>query len=356
MNIDKAKLKTFALHTLFKPTTLEGAMQKLRFVQADPIRSPARAQDLILRHRVIDYRAKDLEREYQNLDIEEDILYMYGFLAREISNLWHPIKPKGLTKFDKKVLETVRELSPIHPKKLSEVLGKKSVRNWWGGKSQAAKHSLDILMWRGQLKVVRRENGIKIYSARDETQNLESLVERKRKIILTIVNLLAPVTEKKLGEALRYFRTVFGESKKIVGKMTKTGELIKEKIGETNYYWPAEKLFSEEGHFGVRFLAPFDPVVWDRNRFEHLWGWQYRFEAYTPKEKRIRGYYAMPLLWNEDIIGWANVSKDKNDLEVDLGFINKRPKSKVFEIELDLEIERLKKFLGLTNGRTNKIF
>ncbi len=56
----------------------------------------------------------------------------------------------------------------------------------------------------------------------------------------------------------------------------------------------------------VRFLAPFDPVVWDRRRFEHLWGWPYRFEAYTPSAKRIRGYYAMPLLWCDRVIGWAN--------------------------------------------------
>ena len=36
----------------------------------------------------------------------------------------------------------------------------------------------------------------------------------------------------------------------------------------------------------VRLLAPFDPVVWDRDRFERLWGWAYRFEAYTPAAKR----------------------------------------------------------------------
>lgn len=53
----------------------------------------------------------------------------------------------------------------------------------------------------------------------------------------------------------------------------------------------------------VNFLAPFDPLVWDRRRFEHLWGWSYRFEAYTPPAKRVRGYYAMPLLWGERVIG-----------------------------------------------------
>ena len=56
-------LRRYAIaRSLFKPTTLPGAIRKLGFVQADPLRAPARAQDLILRHRVKDYRAGDLER------------------------------------------------------------------------------------------------------------------------------------------------------------------------------------------------------------------------------------------------------------------------------------------------------
>ena len=58
----------------------------------------------------------------------------------------------------------------------------------------------------------------------------------------------------------------------------------------------------------MRLLAPFDPVVWDRRRFELLWGWAYRFEAYTPVHKRKLGYYALPLLWRDRVIGWGNVS------------------------------------------------
>ena len=53
----------------------------------------------------------------------------------------------------------------------------------------------------------------------------------------------------------------------------------------------------------VRLLAPFDPIVWDRRRFELLWSWPYRFEAYTPVAKRRWGYYALPLLWRESVIG-----------------------------------------------------
>ena len=58
--------------TLFAPTTLPQAINRLGFVQADPIRAPARAQDLTLRHRVKDYRAGDLEARYPRLGIEED--------------------------------------------------------------------------------------------------------------------------------------------------------------------------------------------------------------------------------------------------------------------------------------------
>ena len=54
--------------------------------------------------------------------------------------------------------------------------------------------------------------------------------------------------------------------------------------------------------------VPIDPVVWDRRRFELLWNWAYRFEAYTPVPKRRWGYYVLPLLWRDRVIGWANAS------------------------------------------------
>ena len=75
-------LRRFAVaRSFFKPTTLKRALDRLGFVQADPIRAPARAQDLILRHRVKGYRAGDLERLYPRLGIEEDFFVVYGFLT-----------------------------------------------------------------------------------------------------------------------------------------------------------------------------------------------------------------------------------------------------------------------------------
>lgn len=95
----------------------------------------------------------------------------------------------------------------------------------------------------------------------------------------------------------------------------------------------------------VRILAPFDPLVWDRRRFEHLWGWAYRFEAYTPPARRQFGYYAMPLLWGDAVIGWANVSLVEGQLHVDLGYATRAPRSQAFQRALDAELTRFRRFL-----------
>ena len=97
---------------------------------------------------------------------------------------------------------------------------------------------------------------------------------------------------------------------------------------------------------GVRFLAPFDPVVWDRRRFEMLWDWAYRFEAYTPAPKRKLGYYALPLLWRDRIIGWANVSVAGDGVDAKFGYIAGRaPKDRGYKSALDAEVNAMRRFL-----------
>src|SRR5450432_3678993 len=114
-------LRRYAVtRTLFKPTTLMRAIEKLGFVQADPIRAPARAQDLTLRHRVNGYHAGDLERRYPKLRVDEDFFVNYGFLPRRHHDLMHPrIARKKLTPTQGKraeaILAFVRERGVVHP-------------------------------------------------------------------------------------------------------------------------------------------------------------------------------------------------------------------------------------------------
>jgi hypothetical protein len=119
-----------------------------------------------------------------------------------------------------------------------------------------------------------------------------------------------------------------------------------------DWYWPAqERLAIDEPPDRVRFLAPFDPVVWDRRRFEMLWGWPYRFEAYTPVPKRKFGYYALPLLWRDAVIGWTNVSTANGTFRSDCGYIASRPPhGRPFRSALEEERDRLRAFAALELG------
>ncbi len=97
----------------------------------------------------------------------------------------------------------------------------------------------------------------------------------------------------------------------------------------------------------LRLLAPFDPVVWDRRRFELLWGWTYKFEAYTPPAKRQFGYYALPMLWRGQAIGWANVSAREGRLEPVFGYAaGSAPRDAAFRIALDEELQRMAQFFA----------
>src|SRR5262249_19951812 len=94
-----------------------------------------------------------------------------------------------------------------------------------------------------------------------------------------------------------------------------------------------------------RLLTPFDPLVHDRARFELLWNWVYRFEAYTPVPKRKLGYYAMPMLWRDHVIGWANLSLKSGELQSEFGYIATKPRDRTFQHQLMAELERIRTFL-----------
>ncbi len=74
-------------------------------------------------------------------------------------------------------------------------------------------------------------------------------------------------------------------------------------------------------------------------------GWAYRFEAYTPPPRRLFGYYAMPLLWSDEVIGWANVRLVAGKLHVAIGYVRRCPQTREFQRALDAELARMERFL-----------
>ena len=359
---DLDDLRRYAVaRSLFKPTTLPAAIRRLGFVQADPIRAPARAQDLTLRHRVEDYRAGDLERRYERLAIEEDGLVNYGFLPRAHLALMHP--REAAQSWDEEtrrkvadILAFVRERGTVHPRDVERHFAHGRMTNHWGGTSNASSHLLDGMPYRGLLRVQRRDSGTRVYEAATHPpvadDSTEGRVRRAGALIDPVVRKYAPLPAASLTYLVRLL-VGYGAphlAAPMRAALTAARErLASARIGDTVWFWPADENPRSRRHAiddRVRLLAPFDPVVWDRRRFELFWGWKYKFEAYTPPSERRFGHYALPLLWRTRVIGWANVSvRDGRVLPV-LGYVDAaRPDDPAFPVALDEELERMARFL-----------
>ena len=334
---------------------LAAALKGLQFVQADPIRSPARAQDLMLRQRVAGYQVGELEWRFPDLEAEEGFLFAYGFMRPEIWRdlRWRP-RATALTKLEREVLAVVGELGEVHPRGLVEKFGRRTVKNYWGGKSQATKRILEDLHHHGFLRVSRREKGVRVYQVPDDADEEETdPVRRYARLALTTARVFGPTSKRFLISELAGLRHLIpkrGEREKAVDDLVASGQLAELAVEGITYLWIPDQWQQGEVTERARLLAPFDPLVRNRQRFEQVWGWPYRFEAYLPAARRERGYYAMPMLWRDEVIGWANAKVEGKRLTVEMGYVDKRPRAKAFRLAIEAEVEAMTTFLGLESG------
>tara|TARA_S200002703_G_C3767930_1_gene236411 strand:- start:667 stop:1278 length:612 start_codon:yes stop_codon:yes gene_type:complete len=176
---------------------------------------------------------------------------------------------------------------------------------------------------------------------------------RYSRLVLTTIHVFGPVEKSFLITELGHLNHMIPDRKKRVGvvdQLLDSGRLADINVEGSSYLWKEADWESEDVSSVVRFLSPFDPLVRDRQRFERLWGWRYRFEAYVPAAKRERGYYAMPLLWGEQVIGWVNAAIEGERLRLDTGFVGERPAGKGFRRAFEDEAEAMASFLGLESG------
>ena len=281
MNV--ATLRRMAVLRAFPPPrSLGQAIETAGFVQADPIRAPARAQDLILRHRVTAYRAGDLERRYPKLSIEEGYLYAYGFMPARVRGLLFPrhdpdaadgrFVPSGLAA---DVLGFVRDQGPTHPTALEEHFGAARQINGWGGLSKATTRvsTRCCITACSAWYDGTRESGF----IRPLASHRLSWTHRYAwsRLVLLVASALAPVPAPTLSAATaRLARTIAGPGVKYdaIGVLTRNGALEAAIVDGVRYLWPAAAIGHARARGGVRFLAPFDPLVWDRRRFEQSLG------------------------------------------------------------------------------------
>jgi uncharacterized protein len=353
------QLRCYAIaRSLFKRTSLPRALARLGFVQADPMRAPARAQDLILALRVKDYCAGELERRYPRLAIEEAFFVNYGFVPRETLALLHPRGARGwdarMQARAQEVLDFVRHHGRTYAKDVQAHFDHGRIRRW-GADLNVSNHLLEGLHYRGLLRVARREGGTRVYETIEhppQDDSSETRLARAGQLLDMVVQLYAPLPAASLGYLCALLRNGVPH---LAAEVRQAQEHAKSRyvhaqVDSLLWFWPHGESPVAARHQvddRLRFLAPFDPVVWDRRRFQLLWGWEYKLEAYVPAHKRRMGHYAMPMLWCEQMLGWANLKVVNGRLQHELGFAGPRPRGSGFQLALDDALQQMQEFLKL---------
>jgi len=215
--------------------------------------------------------------------------------------------------------------------------------------------------YRGMLRVARREGGIRIYSVHHHRPGPTDEAGRRARLdelVDVAVGIYAPLPAASLRFFVNHLRFAVPQwHSELKGALQRAkNRLSHAQIDGVDWYWPdaGDASGMEPGDI-VRLLTPFDPLVRDRGRFEQLWGWVYRFEAYTPAPKRKMGYYALPLLWRDRVIGWGNVSVKDGELMAEFGYVGPAPRERSFKRELEAELDRMRDFLGLMGESRSRL-
>jgi uncharacterized protein YcaQ len=255
------------------------------------------------------------------------------------------------------VLAFVRSKGAVHPRDVETEFAHGKTTNWFGGSSNASTQLLDDMHYRGMLRVARREGGTRVYAPRsghpEKAADEASIAERMDALVDVVVAKYAPLPARSLGSYLSLLTGGVPQWRtcRATALQRAIARLPNARVDGETWYWPdgenpASRRWRPDER--VRLLTPFDPIVHDRQRFERLWGWRYRFEAYTPPARRRLGYYALPLLWGDRVIGWGNLSVEAGELRSTFGYVDGRaPAEAGFQQELDAELARMREFLGL---------
>lgn len=249
------------------------------------------------------------------------------------------------------VLRRIEREGPVAAGDLSERVEKKGP--WWDWDD--AKVALEHLFWKGAVAAVRRPGDFaRLYDLAERViprhvldRPTPSEPEARKALLLMAARHHGVAT---LTDLTDYHRQKNEPCRPLVAELVEEGLLREVKVegwAKPAYLHPEARL--PRRIEACALLSPFDPVCWHRDRNERLFGFHYRIEIYTPAPKRKYGYYVLPVLWGDSLVGRLDLKADRSAATLRVLGAFAEPGAPSGDVVADLapELQSMAEWLGL---------
>lgn len=210
------------------------------------------------------------------------------------------------------VLDSIASEGPLAASDLEGGAGK---GGWWAWSE--TRQALEWLFWSGQITTATRRAGFKrLYDLPERVlpQRVLALptpdaATAQRELVARSAMALGVATAADLRD---YYRLKPDEAGHAIAAQADAGVLVPVRVeGWSQKAWMHRAAPAPRKITGAALLAPFDPLIWERNRTERLFGFRYRIEIYVPQPKRTYGYYVLPFLMDEALVARVDLKADR---------------------------------------------
>jgi uncharacterized protein YcaQ len=251
------------------------------------------------------------------------------------------------------ILREVEQRGPLASGDIAE--HRSTGGGWWGWSD--VKLALEYLFWSGAVTTSHRRNFERLYDLPERVFPTAILAQPTPDEAVAQRELLR-IAARALGVATRadlrdYFR-LGSEANARIDELVENGDLVPLTVAD----WKSPAFLARDvvvpRTIDARaLLAPFDPLVWERNRDRRLFAFDYRIEIYTPAAKRIHGYYVLPFVYGDRLVARVDAKARRDRAILDIIAIHYEDAHPAIDLRdaLYRELERLATWLGLSEVR-----
>lgn len=310
-----------------RPASVLEVVRRLGSLQFDPLEVPgARNHDLVLHARVSGYRREWCEGWLYGPDRQLVELYNKSLNLLPVSELpfYRVSWDRYAQRYDggilqeqapvvEAILDRIRQQGPLSTAAFSDLTGRV---DWWWAKTRVSRAVMEALFVTGRIGIARREGNRRFY---DLTERLLPKALLAKTVSADDAHLHRLLSRHRgvglMGEGgaseLVHGTVPAAERKRLTEQMVDRGLLVPaqvEGLREVRYLLREERALlampeAPASEACVTLVAPLDPLMWDRRLIRALFGFEYIWEVYTPEHKRRHGYYVLPLLFGDRLVG-----------------------------------------------------